>query len=163
MTTQRPTSGMFCSSSTWPARIRTSNSSTWPTPALRPTSECRALGAQVDGAGDGTGRRALVGRVHLAVDAAQDILVDGGLQLLRGVIRPHGKHVQIALNFHDVIEDQREIFAVPDVELNRATGRAVKREQAVGQVVADGDGRLGADLDAVALVFDLAFVVGVGD
>ena len=89
--------------------------------------------------------------------------VDRDLQLLRCVVRPHGQNVQIALNFHHVVEDQREVLAVADVQLHRATGRTIEAKQAVRVVVVDRDRRLRADLDAVALVLDLAFVVGVGD
>ena len=121
------------------------------------------LDAQVQRASDDTGSRSLVGSGHLADDACENVAINRNLQLLRGVIRPHGQNVQIALNLHHVIEDQREILAVPDVQLNRAASRAIKPKQAVRVVVVDGDRGLRADFHPVALVLDFALVVRVAD
>ena len=106
---------------------------------------------------------ALVLGVRLTNDAAKHITIDHDLELLGGIVRPHRQEIEIALDLHHVVEDQREVFADADIELDDAAGRTVKAKQTVGLIVADGDGGLGADLDPVALVLDLAFVVGVRD
>ena len=109
------------------------------------------------------GSRTLVLGVRAADDAAEHIAIDHDLELLGRVVRPHRQQIEVGLDLHHVIEDQREVLADADVELDRTAGRAVEAEQTVRQIVADGDGGLGADLDPVALVLDLAFVVGVRD
>ena len=113
--------------------------------------ERRALDAQVQRTCDHARGSALIGRSHLADDAGQYIRVNGNLQLLGRVIRPHAQDIQIALNFHDVIEDHGKVLAVPDVELHGAASRAIEPKQAVGVVVVDGDSRLRADLDTYNL------------
>src|SRR6266550_604553 len=123
----------------------------------------RALHTEVHVAGDDTrGGTAVVG-AHLAHDAVQNVLVAGDLKLLSGVIRPHRQDVEVRLDLHHIVENGREVLAVADVQLNAAAGRAVQVEKTVRLIVADGDGRLRADLDAIAVILDLAFVIRVAD
>ena len=122
-----------------------------------------ALDAEVDRAGDDARGGALVGGRHLTDDAREHVLVNDDLQLLGSVVRPHREDVQVGLDLHHVIEDQREVFAVPDVQLDSAAGGAVEGQQAIAVIVADGDRGLRADFHPVALVFDFALIVRVAD
>src|SRR5207344_3237510 len=84
-------------------------------------------------------------------------------ELLRGVVRPHRQNVEVGLDLHDIVEDQAEVLANADVQLDRAAGRAVEAKQTVGLVVLDGDGGLGADFNPIAHILNFALVVGVRD
>src|ERR1019366_9082113 len=119
--------------------------------------------AEVQRSSNDAGGDTLVGGGHLADDAIEDVLVHDDLELLRRVIRPHGQNVQITLNFHHVVEDEREVLPVADIQLQGGARRAVEAEQAVGIVVVDRNGGLRADFHPVALVLDLALVVSVRD
>src|SRR4029079_4973517 len=66
---------------------------------------------EVDVVGDLAGSRALVFGRRLTEQALQHFSVDDKFKLLCSVVRPHVHHVQVALDFHDVVEYQIEIFA----------------------------------------------------
>src|ERR1019366_9730785 len=72
--------------------------------------------AEVQRSSNDAGGDTLVGGGHLADDAIEDVLVHDDLELLRRVIRPHGQNVQITLNFHHVVEDEREVLPVADIQ-----------------------------------------------
>ncbi len=125
--------------------------------------ERRTLDTKVKRASKHTGSRTLVGRGHTIDDAIKHVLVNRDLQLLGSVVRPHGQDIQVRLNFHNVVQDQREVLARGNVEFHRATSRTVEAKQAVGVIRVDGDGRLRADFHTVALILNFAFVVRVAD
>jgi hypothetical protein len=129
----------------------------------RNQGERSARDAQIDDARDGAGSRAAIGSGSGMQDAGKNSRVDGDLQLLGSIVGPHGQVVEIALDVHHVVQDGIEILTLVDEQLDIRAGGTLQREGAVSQIVVDGDGGLRADLYAIALILDLAFVANTVD
>ena len=119
--------------------------------------------AKVDCLGDTASGCTLVTSGWGAKNTSKHIRVDGDLQLLRSVIRPQRQRIQIRLHVHDIVKDRVEVFAATDVQRDGRTFWAFQKQRTICTVVADCDRRLGADTHAVALVLDLALIVGIRD
>ena len=125
ITIQRPVSGMFCSSRHWPIRSSTSIISTCPVVGLRPTVPRgvpvtpRLTPVEVPLPEIAPAKRPL-----LAASACQEnqqhVAVNNDLHLLRCVVGPNGKVVDVRLFLDHIIEDRREVFALIDSQLDRA-------------------------------------------
>jgi len=97
----------------------------------------------------------------MADQTEENVGIDDDLHLFAGVIGPRRHHIDVGLDLHDIVKDGVEILTLVDKQVDDGASRALQSEGAIGLVITDRDRRLRADLDLVALVLDLTFVVGV--
>ena len=121
--------------------------------------------AQVVGSRDSTSGSAFVGSGRAFSDhvVEEHFVFDVDLQLLGSVFGEHVHQVHVGLIGQHVVDLHAKVLALVHLHILEDRSGDFVRQVLANSVVGDADRRSQTDTDGIALVLQLAFVIGVSD